>query len=234
MGQGELGGQVALVTGGAGGIGAAICSGAGAGGRSGGGGVFGPAGAGAGAGRAACPVMATAPCSPAWTTAPPSAPPPRVCSTIEGRLDLLVNNAGVTTPVAHEDLDGLTDDWIDTILRVNVRGAFACIAGICAAAQRKRQRPGGQHQLDRWAHRHGQQRRLLRQQSGAGLHDPQSGPGAGPRDPGAERVAGLGGRRLRPADAARADRRAGRSARRWAALPSRRKSPARCWPPPPC
>lgn len=45
----------------------------------------------------------------------------------EGRLDLLVNNAGITTPVPHEDLDGLSDEWIDTILRVNVRGAFAAV-----------------------------------------------------------------------------------------------------------
>ncbi|MFC4640352.1 SDR family NAD(P)-dependent oxidoreductase [Deinococcus hohokamensis] len=45
----------------------------------------------------------------------------------EGRLDLLVNNAGVTTPVPHADLNGLSDEWIDTILRVNVRGPFACV-----------------------------------------------------------------------------------------------------------
>ena len=44
-----------------------------------------------------------------------------------GRLDLLVNNAGITTPVAHHDLDGLSDDWIDSIFRVNWRGAFATI-----------------------------------------------------------------------------------------------------------
>jgi 3-oxoacyl-[acyl-carrier protein] reductase len=44
-----------------------------------------------------------------------------------GRLDILVNNAGVTTPVAHNDLEGLTDEWIDKIMQTNVRGTFAMI-----------------------------------------------------------------------------------------------------------
>ncbi len=44
-----------------------------------------------------------------------------------GKLDVLVNNAGVTTPVAHDDLDGLTDEWIDRILQTNVRGSFAMV-----------------------------------------------------------------------------------------------------------
>lgn len=43
------------------------------------------------------------------------------------QLDILVNNAGVTTPVPHEDLDGLTDEWIDRIFETNWRGAFAMI-----------------------------------------------------------------------------------------------------------
>lgn len=43
-----------------------------------------------------------------------------------GKLDLLVNNAGITKPVPHDDLDGLTDDLIDAIFRVNVRGTLAC------------------------------------------------------------------------------------------------------------
>lgn len=44
-----------------------------------------------------------------------------------GKLDVLVNNAGITTPVAHDDLDGLTDEWIDRIFETNVRGTFAMI-----------------------------------------------------------------------------------------------------------
>ncbi len=42
-----------------------------------------------------------------------------------GKLDVLVNNAGITTPVPHDDLEGLTDEWIDRILTTNVRGTFA-------------------------------------------------------------------------------------------------------------
>jgi 3-oxoacyl-[acyl-carrier protein] reductase len=44
-----------------------------------------------------------------------------------GKLDVLVNNAGITRPVPHADLDSLTDDLIDEIFRVNVRGALASI-----------------------------------------------------------------------------------------------------------
>jgi 3-oxoacyl-[acyl-carrier protein] reductase len=44
-----------------------------------------------------------------------------------GKLDILVNNAGITTQVPHHDLDALTDEWIDKILQTNVRGTFAMI-----------------------------------------------------------------------------------------------------------
>lgn len=44
-----------------------------------------------------------------------------------GGLDLLVNNAGMTRPVPHNDLDSLDDDLIDRIFQTNVRGAFACV-----------------------------------------------------------------------------------------------------------
>ncbi len=43
-----------------------------------------------------------------------------------GRLDLLVNNAGVTHWVNLSDLEGLTDAIWDEILDVNVKGAFRC------------------------------------------------------------------------------------------------------------
>lgn len=42
-----------------------------------------------------------------------------------GRLDILVNCAGITKFVAHADLDGLDDDLVDRILSVNVRGVIA-------------------------------------------------------------------------------------------------------------
>ena len=44
-----------------------------------------------------------------------------------GKLDLLVNNAGISTPVPHADLEGLSDEWIDRIFQTNWRGAFAAV-----------------------------------------------------------------------------------------------------------
>jgi 3-oxoacyl-[acyl-carrier protein] reductase len=43
-----------------------------------------------------------------------------------GRLDVLVNNAGTTRFIPHDDLEAITtEDW-DNILGVNLRGAFQC------------------------------------------------------------------------------------------------------------
>jgi 3-oxoacyl-[acyl-carrier protein] reductase len=53
----------------------------------------------------------------------------RMCGTIKeefGRLDILINNAGVTHWVKLSDLEGLTDRAWDEILDVNVKGAFRC------------------------------------------------------------------------------------------------------------
>ena len=47
-----------------------------------------------------------------------------------GRLDILVNNAGVTQAVPHDDLEQLDDELIDRIFRVNWRGAFASIRAL--------------------------------------------------------------------------------------------------------
>ncbi len=44
-----------------------------------------------------------------------------------GKLDVLVNCAGVTRFVSHRDLDGLDDDLIDEMFRVNWRGAFVAV-----------------------------------------------------------------------------------------------------------
>ena len=41
-----------------------------------------------------------------------------------GRVDVVVNNAGMTHFVTHSDLDGLTEAMWDEILAVNLKGAF--------------------------------------------------------------------------------------------------------------
>lgn len=47
--------------------------------------------------------------------------------TTYGRLDLLVNGAGFTRYVEHDDLESLDDELIDEIFRVNWRGTFAAV-----------------------------------------------------------------------------------------------------------
>jgi 3-oxoacyl-[acyl-carrier protein] reductase len=47
-----------------------------------------------------------------------------------GRCDVLVNCAGTTRFVPHADLDGLDDALIDEILATNVRGAFAAVRAL--------------------------------------------------------------------------------------------------------
>jgi 3-oxoacyl-[acyl-carrier protein] reductase len=46
------------------------------------------------------------------------------------KVDLLINNAGMTRFVPADDLEGLTDDLIDDIFRVNWRGAFASVRAL--------------------------------------------------------------------------------------------------------
>ena len=55
-----------------------------------------------------------------------------------GRLDVLVNNAGMTYFVEHSDLDALTGEMWDRMLAVNLKGAFFC----CRAAARVMKRQG--------------------------------------------------------------------------------------------
>jgi 3-oxoacyl-[acyl-carrier protein] reductase len=44
-----------------------------------------------------------------------------------GHADVLVNAAGFTKPIPHADLDALTDELIDDIMRVNLRAQFAAV-----------------------------------------------------------------------------------------------------------
>jgi 3-oxoacyl-[acyl-carrier protein] reductase len=44
-----------------------------------------------------------------------------------GKVDVLVNAAGVTHAIAHHDLDALTDEIFDQLMLVNVRGPFATV-----------------------------------------------------------------------------------------------------------
>ena len=47
-----------------------------------------------------------------------------------GHLDVLVNCAGMSRPVPHDDLDGLDDDLIDEIFATNWRGSFAAVRAL--------------------------------------------------------------------------------------------------------
>lgn len=47
--------------------------------------------------------------------------------TSEGRLDILVDNAGSTPVIPHADLRALDDDFFDFALAINLRGPFAMV-----------------------------------------------------------------------------------------------------------
>lgn len=60
-----------------------------------------------------------------------------------GRCDVLVNCAGTTRFVRHPDLDALDDSLIDTILATNVRGAFAAVRAFRRLLEKSQLRGGG-------------------------------------------------------------------------------------------
>lgn len=134
---GPLSGKVALVTGGAGGIGAAICEALAAQGAA----VL----VGYNASRDAA-VALTERLPPAGTPHAALAMPvtdsaalAEVASRIEashGRLDILVNCHGTTRFVPHADLDALDDALFDQVMATNVRGAFATVRALRALLER--------------------------------------------------------------------------------------------------
>ena len=132
---------VAVVTGGTGGIGAAVCR------------ALATAGFSVGVGfrRSAAAAEALAAMLPGSGHTPLRAPvtdssalralAETVCKGYE-RCDVLVNCAGTTRFVPHGDLEGLDDALIDEILATNVRGSFAALRALLPLL-RASSNPGG-------------------------------------------------------------------------------------------
>jgi 3-oxoacyl-[acyl-carrier protein] reductase len=126
-----LTGRVAVVTGGAGGIGEAICQGLA---RVGCAVVVGyNSSEGPAQTLAAKLPVATLPHQALKAPVTDSTALAELAETVQrvyGRCDILVNCAGTTRYVPHADLDALDDALIDQILSTNVRGPFAAIRAL--------------------------------------------------------------------------------------------------------
>ncbi len=132
---GGLGGRVALVAGGSGGIGAATCR------RLAEAGATVCVGYNRGADKAAAIVAALPGKAHRAVYLPMEDSAAIGCAVADidrtyGRLDILVNSAGFTKAVPHANLEALDDATIDAVLTANVRGPFATIRA-CAPLMRK-------------------------------------------------------------------------------------------------
>ena len=137
----DLGGAAALVTGGSGDIGAAICAALARAGVDVAVAYTGNA-AGAGATRRAVEAHGRRACAVQLDQADPAAPDRAVdeAAATLGRLDVLVNNAAWNIGIPFPQLDALTTDVWDRIYATNVRGPFQLAR---AAARHMRRRGAG-------------------------------------------------------------------------------------------
>ncbi|MFT4046773.1 MAG: SDR family oxidoreductase [Solimonas sp.] len=134
--------EVALVTGGAGGLGTAICRGLAAAG-------FAVAVGYRGSKAQAEQLAATLPGSGHLAIRAPVTDSAALRQTADeivrhcGRCDVLVNCAGTTRFVPHADLDALDDALIDDILATNVRGPVAAARALLPLLKASPRRGGG-------------------------------------------------------------------------------------------
>ena len=100
-----------------------------------------------------------------------------------GHLEILVNNAGMTHFIPHDDLEAVTDDVWDDIIGANLRGVFNCTRA--AAPHMRDARRGRRRQ--RLQRRRRRRRRLLhplrRQQSRRQRHHQIPRPSPRTRNP---------------------------------------------------
>ena len=100
-----------------------------------------------------------------------------------GRIDALVNNAGITKHVAHGDMDGLSAGDFQKLFAVNAIGPFQMVRACRALLEARRAVERADDLVDRGRHRYRLVDRLCRLQGRAQHDDAVARARAGPEDP---------------------------------------------------